>query len=453
MSYSLIIFDNPVLENIFSLNLKVYTGTDVLSKTSAEEVCEFLKAMPSIELVVAKEKVLGKEAGSTIFQFIKENELNIPVIIFGNSAEYDKTGDFDRFGTFLTTNTDVRTFVRTCARHLGITSKDIASKIVPDYLPIPIDYLEKYEQITADLYSKASKANEPLKFERLFNKGEAFTNDLLHELKEQGQKNLYIKSNNRVDFVNQYTQQMLPKVLDSVPEEQMIQVMETTTAILLEQVREVGVSEATLAMADKTISKMKDVAKNTNKLTDFLDKLFSDTDSYAYKHSQIMSYLCFHMLDKLEWGSDEHQDNLAFSSLFKDMMLKSDDLMKITNDEQMEEANLSDELEHLVRNHAQMAATILQQSKDIPYMSDVIIRQHHGSKMGVGFPKELPQDLTRLSVVFFVAHKYADNLLKEDSDNSKLSHQDMIFYLYERYTHKSFQETIKTLGWMFLKEN
>jgi hypothetical protein len=180
--------------------------------------------MPSVDLVVAKDIVGSEETGGLIFNYIKKNKLNIPVIIFGGSDQYDKGGDFDRFGTFLPSNTDMRSFVRTCARHLGITARTWPVKLYLSILDYPFRYFYNLEETKNALYLK-EKNEDSIQFDPLFSPNDKFENSTIDELKNDGIKSLFIHSKTRVEFVNDYTQRMIHKVLDTTPEDKKMEVL------------------------------------------------------------------------------------------------------------------------------------------------------------------------------------------------------------------------------------
>ncbi|MBL7664740.1 MAG: hypothetical protein JNM93_06370 [Bacteriovoracaceae bacterium] len=454
MSYSVLILDNKTLEQIYALNLKIYTGTDVIFKKNFDEVTKLIGVMPGIELIVARDEIDDQELGGKIYDFVKENDLNIPVIIYGSSKKYTKIGDFDKFGTFLTSNTDLRTFVRTCARHLGITSKDMASKLVPEYLAIPCEYLLLLGKSLSPLYVKRTEPNTPMSFEKVLASNAEFTEGDIQQLVQQGHKYIYIKSSERVKFVNDYTQKMVVQVLSKAPEEKKMEIMEISTAIILEQLHEIGVDDATLKIADSIIAQTVNEVKKEPQFKDFLAKLYRNTESFAFKHIQVITYLSHYIIQNSEWGTQQHQEKLAYAALFHDMALTDDNFIAIHTEAQIatHTPKLTKEAQALINDHAKRAAELIQKHAKAPYEVDEIVLQHHGSKTGHGFAKDFPGDLNRLSIVFIIAEEYALNLLKATDDPTKLDHQEAIFMLYEKYANKNYQNIIKTLGWMLLEK-
>ena len=87
MSQTILIEDNEDIRNLFTLNLQTYTGTDIITRLSASDAIELLKILPTINLIISRKKIGDENSAAKIIEFIKENNLSIPVICLWEAEE------------------------------------------------------------------------------------------------------------------------------------------------------------------------------------------------------------------------------------------------------------------------------------------------------------------------------------------------------------------------------
>ena len=80
----------------------------------------------------------------------------------------------------------------------------------------------------------------------------------------------------------------------------------------------------------------------------------------------------------------------------------------------------------------------------IPLGVDAIIKQHHGSRSGVGFSQS-PQSISPLALVFLIADEWVTNLMISEKNNYHLSHEVLLTIVKNKYRSLSFQKIIKSL--------
>ena len=57
MSQTILIEDNPDINNLFTLNLQSYAGTNIIHRKNADEAIELLKILPTVNLILARNKI------------------------------------------------------------------------------------------------------------------------------------------------------------------------------------------------------------------------------------------------------------------------------------------------------------------------------------------------------------------------------------------------------------
>jgi len=113
-----------------------------------------------------------------------------------------------------------------------------------------------------------------------------------------------------------------------------------------------GFSPEMLELASATIESLTTVVEQAPRLKKLLSMLLNNQSSFLYKHSQMITFLCFHAIDNMECGSEEQKIKMAFISSFHNIALTRDELGSIESEEQLKDAEISKEDKDRVSKHA-----------------------------------------------------------------------------------------------------
>ena len=98
----------------------------------------------------------------------------------------------------------------------------------------------------------------------------------------------------------------------------------------------------------------------------------------------------------------------------------------------------------IVFNHAMNSAKMVEKFPNVPAGVTTVIKEHHGTKNGVGFADGLNTTISPLSQMFIVVEDFVDSFLK--SPNPTGSQIAEIFEKLEaRYNKLTYQQTLKAL--------
>ena len=84
MSSTLVISDNDLLNQLYSINLEVYLATNVKLVTSIQEAQSLIENGNTFDLILTMNLINGQDSAETIFEFLKIKNLTIPLIVIGN---------------------------------------------------------------------------------------------------------------------------------------------------------------------------------------------------------------------------------------------------------------------------------------------------------------------------------------------------------------------------------
>src|SRR5690606_12585819 len=136
--------------------------------------------------------------------------------------------------------------------------------------------------------------------------------------------------------------------------------------------------------------------------------------SYLFKHTQILTYICLHIIKNIDWGNAEQEEKISFIAFFHDIALEKDEHAEIKTTIELKKANFPLAERQLIEKHAQLAAEFVSKFPHAPMGADQIIRQHHGTLNGIGFSEHWGNNISPISIVFIVAEEFTRIIMKRE---------------------------------------
>ena len=148
---ALLIEGNQRIESFYMLNLTTWVGLETISKRRSEFAIKLLEeGSTKIELIICRNKIDKEDSAQIILDYLKSKNLSIPVIVLGIGKT--PAGAY----THINNSLDLKNVVKNSAKALNITAQEMASKIVPDYFPIPIQYFTHLKRSVCDVFATGS---------------------------------------------------------------------------------------------------------------------------------------------------------------------------------------------------------------------------------------------------------------------------------------------------------
>lgn len=441
MSQTILIEPNDDLKKIFSLNLHTFVGTDVIHRHDSEDTINLLSILPQIALIITRAQVGKDQTASKISKYLIDHKLEIPLIVLGDTDGVDKTA------LILPDPINWEILIAHAAKFLGVTLNDVAKKVRPDYLPIACYYFYDISNSPCDVYIRIKKAPGDYQFVKRIHSKDTFDKEVIKKYEEQGLKEFFIPKDYQQYFINFLTNQLVQKLeRDDLTLEDRILTTANTLDVVRDQVRDLGLEDSTVDLADAGIESMIRSVKNSPEVTNLLKFLFTNKVSYAYQHCHLMTVMCHYILSKQSWYRPEHLETLSFVSFFSDVTLKSMSQMQVASMYDFNETPLTDDERIAVLSHAKDAVALIQNYPEVSDTTKHVLLQHHGSKDGTGFPENPDEEIHPLAKVFIIADNFVKILLHPEKPKAK---KDILPILYKRFTHPSYQKIIKALEQRF----
>ena len=441
MSQTILIEPNEDLRKIYSLNLNTFAGTDVIVRQNAEDAIQLLRILPTISLIVCKNKIGKEETAAKIATFLKEEMMDIPLMVMGDNPDIA-----DR-ALCLPEPVVWEKLVQQAAKFLGVTPEDLVRRVKPDFVPMSLSYFYDITQTPCDVYLRIKKGPGDFQFVKRIHSKDTFDFGGIKKYEEQGLKEFYIQRDYQQYFTTFVTNSLVRKLERSdLSMEDRILTTAHSYDVVADQVLKIGMDQATVELADAGINSMIASVKDSPQLAGLLKFLFTSKVSLAYQHCHLIAVMCQYILSKQSWYQPKHLEVLSFVSFFSDITLKSNEQISIVSDDDLRKSNLEDDERQAVLTHARDAATLLERHPGANEYIKTVLLQHHGKLDGVGFNDSPGEDLHPLSKVFIIADRFVKILLRPDMPSSK---REILPLLYSQYTNPSYQKIIKALEQKF----
>lgn len=135
-----------------------------------------------------------------VLEYPEGDNLSIPVIVIGR-------GEFE--GQLQVPNSlDLKLLIKTAATATKITAKEMMSKVVPNYFPIPILCISTASSARFVLCMPKILIAKILTFLGLKN-SRRFDSSLITHMVQEGVTHLYVDKMDRLDFVNNVTSELI----------------------------------------------------------------------------------------------------------------------------------------------------------------------------------------------------------------------------------------------------
>ncbi|MBL7665030.1 MAG: hypothetical protein JNM93_07845 [Bacteriovoracaceae bacterium] len=439
MSNSIFIHPSLEFQNILGINLKVYASSDAIFKASAKEAIELLEVLSHVDLIITMDKIGTEDTAKQVYLWLKQQALETPIIVMSE----DKS-NFE-YGRVIAPDCDMKEIVKLATQLIGITNVEHNKKLASEFFPISLAYFQFLETAICDIYQRSGSGDKgEFIYYKIFEQNKKISKSEMEKLQKNGTKNLFIISGLRLKFTNYFTTILLKKIQGKSTAEAKMVSLEAARTIIAQEIKSFGIKEDTVKVADAIISESLKLIEKDKSFKNYIKNLLTNTSSYIYQHSQILTYVSFQMIDNMEWGTTEQKQKMAFIAFFHDIVLTDDRLAQIHNEGDALEANLELSEKEIVRKHAYEASILIQKYPGAPIGADVIIKQHHGTHNGIWFKNPPNHDMSPLTVVFMVAEEFTSYYMK---NKTHFDFKAALEFLNKHFpNHNKFSTVIEALG-------
>ena len=282
------------------------------------------------------------------------------------------------------------------------------------YNAVNLKYFIDIPQINIDfnLYSRIKKG-DGFDYSIKFAKGTSLSSADIERLITRGIKELFVdtidyKKTHETLSLNFLRRFKTPNL--SIAEK--IQLNSDSFEIMLDVFKNSSMDKFSVEIIKEMIKLLAEFANAAMPLMDFTDSRFKKKLSYGYTHLHLTCILIFQIIDKFSWSKDQSKNKIIYLSLFHDMALHNDRLIKLHHNHATEIGKLNEEEKQVLHNHADVAASVLENIIKAPKELTSIIREHHGLRSGKGFLESLSLGVMPLAMAFIVVEDFTTRYLE-----------------------------------------
>lgn len=435
MNLTLLVENNPKIESFYKLNLSTWLGLETITQKKGELALQYLETQSeNVQLIIVRSRIEKEQTAKLLIEYLKLKGLSIPLIVIG-------PGDFPD-AACIPNSMDLKLLIKTAAATLNITAKEMGSKVVPDYFPIPITYFHAIKRSVCPIYCRNSE--DAQKYYLKIDKLKDFDSALITTLEQEGVDHLFVDKMDRLNFVSNITSELMSTLqFEELSDDEQVSAIDKSVELLSKKLLTIGITEETIELAKKNMAAIRATARRSTKLSSLLDRLLSNKSSYLYKHTQILTYICLHIMHNTDWGNPDQEEKISFIAFFHDIALETDAQCQISSMNELRRSTLTPEAKTLVEKHAQLAAEYVAKFPHAPMGSDQIIRQHHGQLHGLGFSDHYGANMSPMAMVFIVAEEFTRIIMKQET--GMMNREEMLREVKEGFTTNRFLKIVEKL--------
>lgn len=336
-----------------------------------------------------------------------------------------------------------------------------APKPVANYLPFHVRYLTHLPEdivLGFNIFTRLKKGEE-FEYNQKLAAGNKLTKADVEKLTMRTSKDLYVKkeeAQKASEFLNHYFMEKFRRTNLEAGERLLIN--SDGFEILLEAFKTSSFDKYSVEIIKEMVKSIDSLMKMPNAFAHFKNFISMNKMSYGYTHMHLTCLLIFLIIDKFEWAKEQSKNKIIYLSMFHDLCLGSDRLIKLHHRFFQEQKNLNEEDKQLMLEHANASAVILENIVKAPKELTALVREHHGIKSGKGFAETKSISISSVSMAFIVAEEvvthYLDMLDKLDKtkmqEPSKEALNAFFTELRKKYDKLAYAEAAEAYQKLFL---
>lgn len=388
-------FQSEVVSDVYSLAFEGVFGSRIISCGDIAAANEALRQNPDACVIVEA----SKSPADLTSLFERQTALARRSLIFvlGGDPKTYPLSTSNQHVEFLPSVPDIKELVDKMESTLQLESG------TKQFCKIPLrSLLVRGKKLHCDIYIQLSDE----KFVKVLNSNERFDREEYERFKAKGVKSLYLARADFLDLVNDLLSQV--NGFTSNPDKINLEESLSTSLAIFETVHSAFETEGFTPSLQKLTLATVDVAIKTirkdPKLSELLERLNKNRDSYICWNSTALNFLCCKLATLLDWQSEATFFKLSLASLVHDLTLPKDDMALIRTLDELDKSQFSEEEKTLIKRHPIDASRLLDGFDEVPGEVGFIVEQHHERQDGSGFPNGIDhREISLVSALFIIA--------------------------------------------------
>ena len=263
--------------------------------------------------------------------------------------------------------------------------------------------------------------------------------------KQKGHKFLFIPSQKRLALVNEISTSLLSQIKRASDPKEQAKILGQGHQLTIDLAMEIGISPEIIELANLQIEQLLQFTQDIDQLQILVDRVLSNEMSIKFQIVLLTNFIAQHILNAQGLSNEVNRKKITFTCFFHDIYLTSDDQLFFRSDVDLAITNLSQKRKNTIKNHASMAAQIIERFPNIPSDVPTLIREHHGKEKGRGLGKP-DTKLHNLTYVFIMAEEWAMAIIRKRTKAQQIDKAGLVKYLSGKYGHTEFLKILPILA-------
>lgn len=439
MAQIIILEKNRPLRDLLTLNLKTFTGSEVIEMDDFEKCGELLRILPAVDLIITRAEFEKEYWANDFSLLLHEIKREIPLIAYGHSTNIPQDAhhlkDEKRWEDVLTSATKI----------LGISTNDLLKKPKPEFISIPIHYFLLIDHAICDVFIRIKKSPTEFQYIKRLHGGDDYLRETIERYISQGLRDFYIPKEFEINFTN-YASDQLVLALENARSDygRLVEVVAQSYDLAIGETRRLGFTPATIQLTDSIIDSIQKTFEKSPQLGGLIHKIVHQKSSFMYQHCHLTNLLVFESLVTAKKAGPQMQEIFGYASFFHDIdLVEFDDLTRINDIRTLEHAHLDKSKLDLVVNHALSGSLLLKKHPAAPPLVSKLILEHHGAQDGVGLLERFPIDLSFETRLFIVCERFVHRFLEYKDSQKDI--RPVLVNLYNAFVEPEMIEVAKIL--------
>ena len=431
---TILIVDNHTKTSmLYASTFEVYLGANVVEQKDIDEAKNYLESFEP-DIIVVRSRIEERKVDKVIADIIQKKNLKSQLYVIGTSdLSVHEAQVFSK-------DVEMNKLVYNLAKDLGVTAEDMANADVGMFYPFKLSNLVPGITLITSIYLKDEDNN----FNVFMEKENKLHKEIFNILKLQKVDEVFVEAKDRLKFINSqiiFLSEYLAE--DELSLKDRVFIANKAYKTVRESALRMQISPEVVSMTETCIHTMQTIVDQIPKLSQLMKTIEESSDA-NFNQSLLTSFICNHIIDNIEWGTQEHKVKLTFVSFFHNITLGPEFIL-INSNERLAQYNMSSKDRDKIMKHALQAAKIVSQYKSmIPMGVDTIIKQHHGSRDGIGFSPS-PQSISPLALIFLVADEWITNILWAEDKGVRTEKNQLLNIVRNKYKTLSYEKIIAAL--------
>ena len=304
----------------------------------------------------------------------------------------------------------------------------LKQKGTANYISFPLESLLHFKSYPFDCYLKVKKSQQD-SYVHLFRENDEIDKDDVKKFCHKKVDNVYAsvnKINKKMKILKNALRVQSDLDVINNPEK----AFERTTQFALEVLNDSGlkISDEVLNKSREAYNVIQTVLTSPKGRQSFRE-LIAKESSFYFKHISMTSLVCCYILQEINFDSKANRLKLCAASQFQNLFLKSEQELRVCSQEDLDLFDLN--ARKRVERHALLAMNLLAENPLID--SDVlkIVKEQHGDKRGIGFPKIMSSS-SKMSFIFQTVSLFSQQYLIELEREGSVDLMKIVRYVEDR---------------------